>query len=178
MRMRTLALFGAAALAVQPQIAAAQANCIAEEEVSAMAIYAVPSVVQAMKLRCSGVLSDNGFLARDADSMARRYSALQARSWPQAKAGLLKIVTSGANVEGAQTIALVAGLPDENVRPLVDALIVQEVSARIPAESCGNAERLVQAIAPIEPQQAGSLIAAIAGLVADEQPLICAANPR
>jgi hypothetical protein len=179
MRNRTLlTLFGAAAFLLQPQLAAAQQACVAEDEVSALAIYAVPSVVRSMQLRCGPELSRGGWLARDSAALASRYAAMQSRVWPKAKAGLLKIVNGGvAEAQAAQTIATVANLPDQNVRPLVDALIVQEVSARIPVAQCGQVERLMAAIAPIEPADAGSLIGAAAGLFASEQPLICPARP-
>ena len=179
MRNRTLlALFGAAAFLVQPQLAAAQSACIAEDEVSAMAIYAVPGMVRSMQLTCGAELSQSGWLARDGGALAARYTALQNRVWPKAKAGLLKIVRGqGVDAQAAQTIATVANLPDQNVRPLVDALIVQEVSARIPAAQCGQVERLMAAIAPMDPEAAGSLIGATAGLFASKQPLICPAEP-
>jgi len=184
MRNRTLlALFGAAAFLVQPQLAAAQAACIAEDEVSAMAIYAVPSMVRSMQLTCGPQLSQSGWLARDGGALAARYAGMQSRVWPKAKAGLLKMVNGQVNAQGAvdaqaaQTIATVANLPDQNVRPLVDALIVQEVSAKIPLADCGQIERVMAAIAPIDPEVAGTLIAASAGLFASKAPLICPARP-
>ena len=182
MRNRTLlALSGAAALLVQPQLAAAQAACVGEDEVSAMAVYAVPSIVQSMQLRCGPQLSQQGWLARSGRAFAARYTTLQNGAWPTAKAGLLKIVngrTQGVDPQVTQTLAMVSGLPDQNVRPLVDALIVQEVSARIPVAECGRIERVMEAIAPIDPQVAGKLIGAAAGLFAKEQPLICPTRPK
>jgi hypothetical protein len=182
MRNRTLLAFaGAAAFLVQPQLAAAQQACLAEDEVSAMAVYAVPGMVRAMQLTCAAGLSQDGWLARDGGALASRYSGMQGRVWPKAKAALLKVVNGRASAQGidpqaAQTLALVANLPDENVRPLVDALIVQQVSAKIPVADCGKIERVMAAIAPIEPEVAGTLIAATAGLFADKAPLICPAR--
>lgn len=176
---KLLALFGAVALLAQPQLAAAQAAaCIAEEEVSAMAIYAVPSMVRSMQLRCAGELSERGFLVRDGNALAARYATLQNQVWPMAKAGLLKYVNNGNGLDpqSAQTVALVAGLPDANVRPVVDALIVQEVSGKIEPASCGAIERVMAALAPIEPRVAGTLIGVTAGLFADKAPLICPAR--
>jgi hypothetical protein len=179
MRSRTLLALAGAALLMQPQLAAAQQACIAEDEVSALALYAVPSVVQSMQLTCGPQLSQSGWLARNGGAFATRYAGMQNRVWPRAKAGLLKIV-NGQSVEAqaAQTLAMVAGLPDENVRPLVDALIVQEVSAKIPVAECGNIERVMEAIALIDPEVAGTLIGVTAGMFADKQPLICPARPK
>lgn len=41
------------ALALQPVAAQAQQACVTESEVAAIAIYSVPSLVQAMRLRCA-----------------------------------------------------------------------------------------------------------------------------
>ena len=179
MRNRTLlALAGAAAFLVQPQLAAAQQACVAEDEVKAMAIYAVPSMVRSVQLTCGAQLSQNGWLARDSGALSQRYAAMQGRVWPKAKAALLKMVNGpGVDARAAQTLATVANLPDQNIRPLVDALIVQEVSAKIPVAECGKIERIREAIAPIEPDVAGSLIGAAASLFADKAPAICPARP-
>jgi len=179
MRHRTLlSLLGAAALLVQPQLAAAQQACLAEEELSAMAIYAVPGVVRSVQLTCGAELSRDGWLAREGTGFSSRYSARQAGAWPSAKAALLKMITGQAvDAQAAQTLALISSLPDENVRPMVDALIVQEVSAKIPVADCGKIERVLKAIAPIEPEVAGTLIGVAAGLFAEEQALICPPRP-
>jgi len=178
MRHRTLlSLLGAAALLVQPQLAAAQQACLAEEELSAMAIYAVPGVVRSVQLTCGAELSRDGWLAREGTGFSSRYSARQAGAWPSAKAALLKMITGQAvDAQAAQTLALISSLPDENVRPMVDALIVQEVSGKIAARDCGGIERMMEAVAEIEPEVAARLLGAAATLFADDQPLICPAR--
>ena len=175
MKRRLLALFGTAALAVQPQLAAAQAPCLGEDEVSAAAIYAVPSLVRSVQLACANQVSPSGFLLREGDAMAARYVTLQGRAWPEAKAALLKIAGSGAAGDAGEGLDMIASLPDESVRPLVDAMIVQEVSGEIKPAQCGRIERVIEAVAPIEPAVAGRLLGVVVGLVAEDQPLVCPA---
>ena len=134
---KALAATAAAALAFQPLAASAQQACLTEEEVSAIAIYSVPSLVQAVRLRCGGELSASGYLARRGDSMVTRYTALQPRVWPRAKSGLLKVL-AGQSTQGSQNLSMLADLPDDAVRPLVDALIVQELSPKIATRNCGR----------------------------------------
>ena len=85
-----LAVLAAAAMALKPVAAQAQQACITEDEVSAIAIYSVPSLLQGMRLKCAGELASTGFLARRGDELAARYTRLQPAVWPRAKAGLLK----------------------------------------------------------------------------------------
>jgi len=178
MNKRMWAAIAASGLVLQPVMASAQqASCLSEDELSAMAIYAVPSMVRTLQQRCGPELSSSGFLARDGGALASRYTALQGRAWPRAKAGLLKVVAGKANSEAAQSLALVSSLPDEHVRPLVDALIVQELAPQVPLAECGRVERAVSALAPLEPELAGNLIAVAAGLFARDEAPICPPPP-
>ena len=170
-RMR-LAALAAAAVALQPIAAQAQQACITEDEFSAVAIYSVPSLLQGMRLKCAGELASTGFLARRGDELAARYTRLQPAVWPRAKSGLLKYGACWSK-SGKLDVSTVASLPDDAVRPLVDALIVQEASARISTSQCGRIERAMEAAALIDPEIAGTVIGAAAGLLAPENTPIC-----
>lgn len=169
-----LAVVTAGALAFQPVAASAQQACVTEAEVSAVAIYSVPSLIQAMRLKCGGVLSPSGYLARRGDALAGRYAALQARVWPRAKSGMLKVLGGQTRAgQGRELMSTVNTLPDEAVRPLVDAWIVQETSARIPAGNCRRIEWVIEAMAPIDPEIAGGVLGAIVGLVDPDEMPVC-----
>jgi len=171
---RALATAAAGALALQPIAAGAQQACVTEAEVGAIAIYSVPSLVEAVRLRCGGELSASGYIARRGASLSGRYAALQPQVWPRAKSGMLKILGSGATAgQGRQLLDSVDSLPDEAVRPLVDAWIVQEAQSRIPLQNCQRIEWVVEAVAPVDPEVAGGLIGAIVGLVDPDKMPVC-----
>lgn len=171
---RGLAAIAGAAIALQPVAASAQQACVTEAEVSAVAIYSVPSLIQAMRLKCGGTLSSSGYLARRGDALAGRYAALQARVWPRAKAGMLKVIGSQARAgQGRELMGTVGTLPDNAVRPLVDAWIVQETSAKIPVSNCRRIEWVIEAMAPIDPEVAGGVLGAIVGLVDPDEMPVC-----
>jgi hypothetical protein len=171
---RGLAAAAAGALALQPIAAQAQPICVTEAEVSAIAIYSVPSLVQAMRLRCGSALSASGYIARRGDALSGRYAGLQPRVWSRAKSGMLKILGAQSSAaQGRQMLDSLGGLPDEAVRPLVDAWIVQETSARIPVRNCQRLEWVVEALAPVDPEVAGGLIGAIVGLVDPDKVPVC-----
>lgn len=172
-----LAGFGAAAVALQPAAAAAQQarQCVTEQEVSAIAIYSVPSLVQAVRQRCNSELSANGYLARRGDALAARYSALQSVVWPRARSGLFKLFAGQAN-GGGEGIETISTLPDDAVRPLVDALIVQETTPKIALRNCGRIERVIEVMAPIDPEVAGTLIGLLVGFADTEKLPVCPAQ--
>ena len=172
-----LAAAAAVALAVQPAVAAAQQNCLTENEVSAIAVYSLPSLVQSVRLRCNGQLASGGYLARRGDSLIARYAALQNGAWTQAKSGMLKVMSrKSGTAQNRQSLDMIANLPDDAVRPLVDALIVQELSPKIEVRHCGRIERLIEIASPIDPEIAGSVLGADAGIVNHEELPICPAR--
>jgi hypothetical protein len=171
---RGLAAVAAAAFALQPVAASAQQACVTEAEVGAVAIYSVPSLVEAVRLKCGSQLTASGYLARNGDALSRRYAALQPRVWPRAKTGMLKVLSSQASAgQGRELMSSVGMLPDNAVRPLVDAWLVQEASAKIPAANCRRLEWVIEAMAPIDPEVAGGVLGAIVGLVDPAQMPIC-----
>ena len=164
----------ATAVAFQPLAASAQQGCLTEEEVSAIAIYSVPSLVEAVRLRCQGELSANGFLNRPNNSLKSRYATLQTRVWPCAKSGLLKVLAGRSGpAQSAQTLEMIRNLPDNAVRPLVDALIVQEASAKVDTQHCRRIERVIELASPIDPEVAGNVLGAIVGLVNPKELPVC-----
>lgn len=170
---KALTTLGAAALVLQPTLAAAQQElCITETEIASMAIYAMPGLVKGLHLRCEELLSADGFLARDGDSFAGRYADLQDAAWPSAKSGFMKFVRVKASPDGGE-FDLLASLPDEAVRPLLDALLIQKLVTKIAQKDCGKVERVMKAIAPVEPDVAGELIGVIAGLSGLKDPVVC-----
>lgn len=171
---RRFAAVAAAACALQPVAASAQQACVTEAEVAAVAIYSVPNLVEAVRLKCGSQLSASGYLARNGDALSRRYAGLQGRVWPRAKAGMLKVLGSqSGGGQGRELMSTVGTLPDSAVRPLVDAWIVQETSAKIPATNCRRIEWVIEAMAPIDPEVAGGVLGAVVGLVDPEQLPIC-----
>ena len=169
-----LTAVAAAALALQPVAASAQQACVTEAEVGAVAIYSVPSLIQAVRLKCGSELSASGYLANRGNALAGRYAALQTRVWPRAKSGMLKVLGGkSGDAQSRQLLDTLGTLPDNAVRPLVDAWIVQETSAKIPTRNCRRLEWVIEAMAPIDPEVAGGVLGAIVGLVDPDEMPIC-----
>lgn len=161
------------------QAAAAQAaaGCISEREVAQLAVYAVPSVIEGVRGKCAKTLSSSGFLATEGTAFAARYSALQGETWPGAKSAIAKFATAKSDAETSNTFATLAGLPDEAVRPLVDALIAQKIGETIKSSDCSKVERGIQLLSPLGPRDSGALVGFVFGLVKPEAVAVCPAKP-
>lgn len=159
--MKFKALIAVAATATLTLGAAAQAAPklpdMSGDEAAALAVYSVPDLIAATKQTCSGRLSSNGFLAMRGDLLAQRYAAQQNAVWPQARAALFKFAATKAGDQ----LKNFTTLPDNAIRPLADALIQQEVALKIHPSSCRNVERLMEAVSPLEPEQAGTILSVL-----------------
>jgi hypothetical protein len=173
----TKAFIGAAALAMPAQAAQAQ-QCFSQDEVSAAFIYAMPGVIEGVTTRCSASLDASSFLPRQGKAMAARYAAQQNAAWPNARSALLKIVTNASKGGNANsTLGMLSQIPGETMRPLVDALIVQEAANRTETAQCGKVDRLAAAIAPLDPREAGNLLGTMFAVFEPNHPLLCVAKP-
>lgn len=171
---RSLAVFTAAVTLASPQLAAAQ-TCITEREIAQLAIYSVPSLIEGVRAKCGPTLSAKGYLATRGDAFAANYAALQDETWPAAKSAITKFATSKADAKEAQSFAMLAGLPDEAVRPLLDALIAQKIGESIKTKDCTKVERGIQLASPLSPRDSGALLGFIFTMVKPDDAMICPA---
>lgn len=157
------------ATAALPVAASAQEACLTETQVSAMVVYGVPLAMGGLQQSCGDVLSGGGFLTTGAPAMVARYSAESDAAWPDAFAAF----ASFANRGDEDAFDAMSQMPEEALRPFLDALITGMVSSQVTPDKCGDIERLVEALAPLEPYEAGRLAAVIAALAGVENPRIC-----
>jgi hypothetical protein len=176
-RCHTL-IAAAAIAALLPAQAQAQAarTCLTEREVAQMAIYSVPSLVSGVRQKCSARLSSSGFLATRGDSFAQKYAALQNETWPVAKSALLKFVGGASSqAKSNDPVAMFASLPDEAVRPMVDAMIAQKVGDSVKPSHCANVERGMQLASVMNPRDSGAMIAFVMAVAKPKNSPICPA---
>ena len=159
--MKLKAIFAISALAALTVGGEAQAAPrlpdMSGDEAAALAVYAVPDLIVATKQTCAARLSPDGFLARHGDSLSQRYASQQNAVWPQARSALFKFAAGKAGDQ----LKPFTTLPDNAIRPIADALIQQELAQKIHPSSCRNIERLVQAISPLDPQDAGTILSVL-----------------
>jgi hypothetical protein len=171
---KSLALVGAAALMLQAHAAAAQEACVTEAEISAGLIYVMPIAIEGVSTRCASRLSPKGFFATRGPTMSARYEVLQDGAWPRARTLLMKFGSGGSKSKNAAVVEALEGVPGEALRPLVDALILQEVS-KVKLQDCAKVEKILAALEPLEPGAVGNLTGAIFAVVDPKNPTICAA---
>lgn len=156
--MRKLAFKTAAVLALvssaQLQAAEAQAQsqtCLSRPELRGLVSYFLPTVLKSAIDTCTSRLTKDSYMVARAPQLLDALEADRSGSWPMAKAAFVKI---GGDSDEA-TGNLFASLPEEAVRPLIEAVIADKLGSAIKPESCGDIDRVMT---PLEPLPAANLV--------------------
>lgn len=167
-RLFVSTLATAAALAL-PATASAQQQCITEQELSALVVYGVPLALEAAQTSCGPSLSANGFMATGGQMMLQRYSALGDATWPTAFRAFSKFAGS----DDKETFTMMREMPEAAIRPFIDELLTGMIASEIGADDCHKVERIAEALAVLEPAEAGNLVAVIASVAELDNPSVC-----
>ncbi|MEZ5692282.1 MAG: hypothetical protein R3D99_00210 [Altererythrobacter sp.] len=159
--MRTILTLAASTLLAMPGIAqAAEPACLTKGEFSALAAYAMPSVIEGSTKRCSPSLGPDAYLTKNGTPLAKRYAARKDASWPQAKTAFFKF----SQKKGDKSAEFMRQLPDDSLKQIVDTVLEGMTSQEIPLEDCGTIDEFARLIAPLPAQNTAELLTLLVGL--------------
>lgn len=150
------------------------AQCVAQADLADGVIYAMPILTAAVRGKCAGSLSADGFMAKQGDAFIAPYVARQNAAWPGALRLLSQFGARGGG-EGDEMLATIQTLPPEAVRPLFDALIGQKLAEEIKVADCARIERGVSLLAPLPPENVSGLVTFVLEIAKVDNPKICPA---
>lgn len=159
----------------QPQIALAQ-QCVDQDDVADATVYTMPLLASAFTSKCSGKLAADGFMMTGGDAFVARYAELQDKKWAGAYRLLLSFAAQGKG--GDPMVDLMGSLPEDSVRPFIDAIIEQKVAEEIKVKDCAKIERGIEMLAPLPPENMGGLLAFIMDMSGVDKPTLCAYKPK
>lgn len=171
----------ASAQTAQAQTAQAQTAqaCIPPADVSDGFVYAMPIAFDAARTACANRLDRSGFMATRGDAYVADFRASQDKAWPGAFR-LLKVFMADkaeGEAEGGLDIgAMLANMPEDSLRPFVDAMIGQMVADGIKGDSCSKIERGLELISPLPTENVGALVAFIVEIAEIKDPSVCTAT--
>lgn len=140
-------------------IAATQAQCVTEAEGSAIFAAMLPELIDGLRDKCSAHLSADAYLPKNADALIARYRLLADQRWPVAKIAFGRMVGQEEMTDK---------LPDEFFRPMLGAMIGSELVKDIKSQDCGGADRIVESLSPLPPENVAVLIGAIVVLAGND----------
>ena len=166
------------ALASATAAQAQQQGCVTPAEVSDAVVYAMPIAYDAARTACANRLSKNGFMATQGEAFVAPFRADQTRAWPGAFRFLKTFMQQDSEAQEQGDIdmqALLSAMPEDAVRPFVDAFIGQWMANEIKGDSCGRIERGMELVSPLPSENLGNLIAFVVEITGIDKPPVCAA---
>jgi hypothetical protein len=153
--------------------AATPENCVTETEAAAIFASMLPDMIDGLRDKCATHLPANSFLAGNADALIARYKTTADQQWPAAKLAFGKI--AGESEAAAK-------MPDQFLRPLIGSMIGSEVFKDLKPADCGGANRVIENLAPLPPENVAALIGAVLAMAGDkgkdDDMPICEASKR
>lgn len=162
-----------AALAVMNSSAAFAQSCIKEQEVKAMTLYALPTIIAAAQNKCASTLSPKGFMANGAKQLASRYADQKDANWPMARKVLLNMASKSNGGMNANMSQFLEQMPPATVKELLDTMLYQKLGEEIQPEKCSTIEHGLEIAAPLEPDETASIFAFVLTLAAPDKLNIC-----
>ena len=139
--------------------AATQEQCVTEDESAAIFAAMLPDLIDGLRDKCGAHLRANSYLPGNADVLIARYKVLADQRWPTAKLAFGRMV-------GQEDMA--DKLPDEFFRPLLGAMVGSELVKDIKTQDCNGADRIVESLALLPPENVAVLIGAILVLAGND----------
>lgn len=168
--------FALAALVTAQTAQAQQQACVATEDLSDAVVYAMPIAFDAARTACANRFARSGFVATRGDAYIANFRAAQDAAWP----GAFRIIKTFMAEEskrddgaGTDMAPMLESLPEEALRPFVDALVGQMIAEEIKGDSCGKIERGLELVSPLPSDNVGGLVAFIGELADLKNPPIC-----
>lgn len=146
----------------------AQGETITAEEVAPAIRYAMPRLYRGVQERCADTLDPAGFMATNDERLFAKYSEGADAHWAAARDGLVALASEGEDDGSAE---IFAQLPDEAIKPFVDAAIPALLASEIKLEDCAMIEELMEVVDPLPADNFAQLIGLIVELGArDDKP--------
>lgn len=152
MKPARTALMAAFLATACPVAATAQSapTCLTPAEAQAIVSFTLPDLIAGAAQKCADVLGSGSFLAQSGMEMANRYRATADAAWPKARSGIRKFAGDKAGFFDL--------MPDKTLKSVSAGLATTAVLKRVEPRICGDLDRIMQAVAPLPPENMSLLI--------------------
>lgn len=172
-------LLSLAALA-SAQGAQAQQNCVEAADLSDTVTYAMPILYDSLGTSCDARFSKSEFMRTRAADFVDEFRSRQDAAWPGTLRLMKTFMASKAAKSGSgddEMAALIGAMPDESLRPFVDAMvgqmINQKIASTIKPNTCDDIAEAMELLAPLPPENIAGLFTFILRQSDIEDPALC-----
>lgn len=166
------------ALATSQAAVAQSQACVAPADLADAVVYAMPIAYDAATTACANRLSADGFMKTRGDAYIATFRDGQTAAWPGAFRFLKTFMNKGegAGEGGMDMGAMIAAMPEDALRPFVDAFVGQMIAGEIKGDACGKIERGLELLSPLPSENIGGLVAFLLEMTDSKDPPLCPAG--
>lgn len=141
-------------------VQASAGRCVTAAEANAFMSFAMPDVLDGVLQQCRSHVAVTGFFSKSGAGLVEKYRRGQDSHWPGAKAAFFKIADNDPGVASLKI------MPDSVVKPLVSFGATAKATNEIKSDDCGKIERMVEAMAPLPPENTATIVSALLEIAA------------
>jgi hypothetical protein len=139
------------AVALPTQAIAAE-QCVTAAEAQNIMTAVIPDVLDGMMKQCAPSVPAKGFFKTSGPALVSRYRVSGDKAWPEARKAFFKMAGND------KSMATLSALPDDMVKGLISIGISSAMADDIKPADCPKVERVVEALAPLPPENTATLI--------------------
>jgi hypothetical protein len=147
-----LALVGTSSAA-----AAAPPACLTRAQVTDVTLFALPSVLDAVAVKCRPSLPGNAYLLNGGHALSERLAASSAQHWQ----GAVTVLQSFGDKK------IPTGIGPDTARALVRDIMASEMLKKTTPADCARINEGAELLAPLPPENIGRLMALLLAVAGD-----------
>jgi len=154
------------------QATQAQQVCVAPDDAADAMVYVMPGAYEAVLTTCSGEFTDQSFMISAAGSnFVEQFRAQQDARWPGTMRFFRVFMARETQDDGMAEV--IAALPDDALRPLIDGVLGQMIGKEIKSDNCAKIDRAVELLSPLPAENIAGLVSFILPEVDLKNPPVC-----
>ncbi|MGB3471962.1 MAG: hypothetical protein WBA51_14170 [Erythrobacter sp.] len=173
--MKSIRCFGpvvALAALATAQTAQAQQVCVAPEDAADAMVYVMPGAYDAVLTTCTGEFTEKSFIPSAAGAnFVEQFRAEQDARWPGTMRFFRIFMARETQDDGMAEV--IAALPDDALRPLIDGILGQMIGKEIKSDNCAKIDRAVELLSPLPAENIAGLVSFILPEVDMKDPPVC-----
>lgn len=130
-------------------------KAVSEEDATALALYALPTALDGLLDSCATYLPTDAYVLVNSDFLSDRFETAAIGTFPQARRVLF---TMGRNGDDAMPVEMMQAMGEAELGPFMDGIIRQMVMSEMDAESCSLADRILEYLDPLPPENLAGLL--------------------
>ena len=138
---------------------------LTEDQVTALARYAMPMAFQGVQQKCTGILPSESYIYAHGDALTARLETAAIGQFEPARDALLEFASEGNEEMGE----LFKNMPAEVIEPLLHELLVAKVQTDVKEEQCSQINRGLELLDPLPAENIAEFIGFIVNLVQEER---------